>query len=144
MVTNYRQIILMIYPYRCWSLKFKQSDHQFLHQSNVFHHINNILSKSDDGDSEESFNISLQSGYEAMSQARKKVIQLLQIGLLLVNTVEKFQQRALTRLSVTIGPLPGDLSEGSDQRSRHQDVQSSCHDWQSDRRLHRDLLGIRR
>lgn len=56
---------------RCWSLKFKQSDHQFLHQSNVFHHINNILSKSDDGDSEESFNISVQSGYEAMSQARK-------------------------------------------------------------------------
>ncbi|XDV30973.1 hypothetical protein PO909_033770, partial [Leuciscus waleckii] len=53
---------------RCWSLKFKQSDHQFLHQSNVFHHINNILSKSDDGDSEESFNISVQSGYEAISQ----------------------------------------------------------------------------
>lgn len=55
--------------FRCWSLKFKQSDHQFLHQSNVFHHINNILSKSDDGDSEESFNISVQSGYEAISQA---------------------------------------------------------------------------
>ncbi|MGH0123887.1 UNVERIFIED_CONTAM: hypothetical protein FKN15_067692 [Acipenser sinensis] len=54
---------------RCWSLKFKQSDHQFLHQSNVFHHINNILSKSDDGDSEESFNISVQSGYEATNQA---------------------------------------------------------------------------
>ncbi|XP_051563854.1 E3 ubiquitin-protein ligase MYCBP2 isoform X5 [Myxocyprinus asiaticus] len=53
---------------RCWSLKFKQSDHQFLHQSNVFHHINNILSKSDDGDSEESFNISVQSGYEPISQ----------------------------------------------------------------------------
>ncbi|XP_058885304.1 E3 ubiquitin-protein ligase MYCBP2 isoform X7 [Acipenser ruthenus] len=53
---------------RCWSLKFKQSDHQFLHQSNVFHHINNILSKSDDGDSEESFNISVQSGYEATNQ----------------------------------------------------------------------------
>ncbi|KAM9674292.1 E3 ubiquitin-protein ligase MYCBP2 isoform 12-T13 [Dama dama] len=53
---------------RCWSLKFKQSDHQFLHQSNVFHHINNILSKSDDGDSEESFSISIQSGFEAMSQ----------------------------------------------------------------------------
>ncbi|KAE8626014.1 hypothetical protein XENTR_v10006480 [Xenopus tropicalis] len=49
---------------RCWSLKFKQSDHQFLHQSNVFRHINNILSKSDDGDSEESFNISVQSGFE--------------------------------------------------------------------------------
>uniref|UniRef100_A0A8C6XJU4 RCR-type E3 ubiquitin transferase n=1 Tax=Naja naja TaxID=35670 RepID=A0A8C6XJU4_NAJNA len=49
---------------RCWSLKFKQSDHQFLHQSNVFHHINNILSKSDDGDSEESFSISIQSGFE--------------------------------------------------------------------------------
>lgn len=58
--------------FRCWSLKFKQSDHQFLHQSNVFHHINNILSKSDDGDSEESFNISVQSGYEAMSQARTR------------------------------------------------------------------------
>lgn len=60
---------------RCWSLKFKQSDHQFLHQSNVFHHINNILSKSDDGDSEESFNISVQSGYEAMSQVRKLTFQ---------------------------------------------------------------------
>ncbi|NWT45336.1 MYCB2 ligase, partial [Chroicocephalus maculipennis] len=54
---------------RCWSLKFKQSDHQFLHQSNVFHHINNILSKSDDGDSEESFSISIQSGFEVMNQA---------------------------------------------------------------------------
>ncbi|XP_066843515.1 E3 ubiquitin-protein ligase MYCBP2 isoform X16 [Anser cygnoides] len=53
---------------RCWSLKFKQSDHQFLHQSNVFHHINNILSKSDDGDSEESFSISIQSGFEIMNQ----------------------------------------------------------------------------
>ncbi|KAG8452232.1 hypothetical protein GDO86_004144 [Hymenochirus boettgeri] len=53
---------------RCWSLKFKQSDHQFLHQSNVFRHINNILSKSDDGDSEESFNISVQSGFEAINQ----------------------------------------------------------------------------
>ncbi|XP_062492916.1 E3 ubiquitin-protein ligase MYCBP2 isoform X11 [Pezoporus occidentalis] len=53
---------------RCWSLKFKQSDHQFLHQSNVFHHINNILSKSDDGDSEESFSISVQSGFEVMNQ----------------------------------------------------------------------------
>ncbi|KYO37437.1 E3 ubiquitin-protein ligase MYCBP2 isoform A [Alligator mississippiensis] len=53
---------------RCWSLKFKQSDHQFLHQSNVFHHINNILSKSDDGDSEESFSISIQSGFETMNQ----------------------------------------------------------------------------
>lgn len=55
--------------FRCWSLKFKQSDHQFLHQSNVFHHINNILSKSDDGDSEESFSISVQSGFEVMNQA---------------------------------------------------------------------------
>uniref|UniRef100_A0A8C9U137 RCR-type E3 ubiquitin transferase n=1 Tax=Scleropages formosus TaxID=113540 RepID=A0A8C9U137_SCLFO len=53
---------------RCWSLKFKQSDHQFLHQSNVFHHINNILSKSDDGDSEESFSISMQSTYEVTNQ----------------------------------------------------------------------------
>uniref|UniRef100_A0A8C5P7M6 E3 ubiquitin-protein ligase MYCBP2 n=1 Tax=Leptobrachium leishanense TaxID=445787 RepID=A0A8C5P7M6_9ANUR len=53
---------------RCWSLKFKQSDHQFLHQSNVFHHINNILSKSDDGDSEESFNISVQSGFDTINQ----------------------------------------------------------------------------
>ncbi|KAF7242031.1 E3 ubiquitin-protein ligase MYCBP2, partial [Varanus komodoensis] len=61
---------------RCWSLKFKQSDHQFLHQSNVFHHINNILSKSDDGDSEESFSISIQSGFEAMSQESCIVICL--------------------------------------------------------------------
>lgn len=61
-------LIYCLYLFRCWSLKFKQSDHQFLHQSNVFHHINNILSKSDDGDSEESFSISIQSGFEAMSQ----------------------------------------------------------------------------
>lgn len=67
----------MLCSFRCWSLKFKPSDHQFLHQSNVFHHINNILSKSDDGDSEESFNISVQSGYEAMSQARQITTNLL-------------------------------------------------------------------
>ena len=68
--------------FRCWSLKFKQSDHQFLHQSNVFHHINNILSKSDDGDSEESFSISIQSGFEAMSQVSH-------LALLLLNNVLK-------------------------------------------------------
>lgn len=64
----YKFLCFDVSVFRCWSLKFKQSDHQFLHQSNVFHHINNILSKSDDGDSEESFNISVQSGYEAISQ----------------------------------------------------------------------------
>lgn len=48
----------------------------------------------------------------------------------------------LTYLCVITGSLPGDLSEGSDQCSRHQDVQSACHDWQPNRRLHRDLLGI--
>lgn len=63
--------------FRCWSLKFKQSDHQFLHQSNVFHHINNILSKSDDGDSEESFSISIQSGFEAMSQVSNSALLIL-------------------------------------------------------------------
>lgn len=139
--------------FRCWSLKFKQSDHQFLHQSNVFHHINNILSKSDDGDSEESFNISVQSGYEAMSQARKQPLpsfltQLYsrsvscwsrQIGPLVYHPIVILRPCVNLMpacLCVATGSLPGDLSEGPDQRGGHQDVQSSCHDWQPNRWLH--------
>lgn len=75
-------LIYFCFVYRCWSLKFKQSDHQFLHQSNVFHHINNILSKSDDGDSEENFNISVQSGYEALNQVQQMLMFLNRILLI--------------------------------------------------------------
>lgn len=73
---NYLKYCYCLCIFRCWSLKFKQSDHQFLHQSNVFHHINNILSKSDDGDSEESFSISIQSGFEAMNQVSHLTLTL--------------------------------------------------------------------
>ena len=34
---------------RCWCLKFKPSDHMFLHKSHVFSNISKILSKSDEG-----------------------------------------------------------------------------------------------
>ena len=33
---------------RCWYLKFRQSDHLFLHKSHVFSNISKILSKSDE------------------------------------------------------------------------------------------------
>ena len=33
---------------RCFCLKFRQSDHQFLHESHVFSNISQILSKSDE------------------------------------------------------------------------------------------------
>lgn len=46
------------------------------------------------------------------------------------------------KMCVIIGSVYGDLSEGPDQCSRHQDIQPACHDWQSYRWLHRDILGI--
>jgi len=35
----------------CWGIKFKQSDHQFLHQSHVFSTISKILSRSEEAES---------------------------------------------------------------------------------------------
>ena len=33
---------------RCFCMQFRQSDHQFLHESHVFSNISQILSKSDE------------------------------------------------------------------------------------------------
>lgn len=122
---------------RCWSLKFKQSDHQFLHQSNVFHHINNILSKSDDGDSEESFNISVQSGYEALSQVRKKISVF--VWVCIRSTVSPKSDRAVC---VFPGSVLGYLFKRPYQCGRHEDIEPPRHDRQPNRRFNRDLLGV--
>ncbi|KAJ8027887.1 E3 ubiquitin-protein ligase MYCBP2 [Holothuria leucospilota] len=39
---------------QCWSMKFRTTDHMFLHQSHVFSNINRILSKSDEVEAEDS------------------------------------------------------------------------------------------
>nr|XP_055071389.1 E3 ubiquitin-protein ligase MYCBP2 isoform X10 [Misgurnus anguillicaudatus] len=108
---------------RCWSLKFKQSDHQFLHQSNVFHHINNILSKSDDGDSEESFNISVQSGYEAISQELCVVTCLKD----LTSVVDiKTSSRPAMIGSLTDGSTETFWESGDEDKNKTKSVTISC------------------
>ncbi|XP_031417201.1 E3 ubiquitin-protein ligase MYCBP2 isoform X1 [Clupea harengus] len=108
---------------RCWSLKFKQSDHQFLHQSNVFHHINNILSKSDDGDSEESFNISVQSGYEAISQEICVVTCLKD----LTNVVDmKTSSRPAMIGSLTDGSTETFWESGDEDKNKTKSITINC------------------
>ncbi|XP_036396027.1 E3 ubiquitin-protein ligase MYCBP2 isoform X6 [Megalops cyprinoides] len=108
---------------RCWSLKFKQSDHQFLHQSNVFHHINNILSKSDDGDSEESFNISVQSGYEAISQELCMVTCLKD----LTSVVDiKTSSRPAMIGSLTDGSTETFWESGDEDKNKTKSITISC------------------
>ncbi|KAJ8378389.1 hypothetical protein AAFF_G00242770 [Aldrovandia affinis] len=108
---------------RCWSLKFKQSDHQFLHQSNVFHHINNILSKSDDGDSEESFNISVQSGYEAISQEMCVVTCLKD----LTSVVDiKTSSRPAMIGSLTDGSTETFWESGDEDKNKTKSITISC------------------
>ncbi|XP_074845195.1 E3 ubiquitin-protein ligase MYCBP2 isoform X7 [Carettochelys insculpta] len=108
---------------RCWSLKFKQSDHQFLHQSNVFHHINNILSKSDDGDSEESFSISVQSGFEAMSQELCIVICLKD----LTSIVDiKTSSRPAMIGSLTDGSTETFWESGDEDKNKTKNITINC------------------
>ncbi|XP_067419374.1 E3 ubiquitin-protein ligase MYCBP2 isoform X7 [Emydura macquarii macquarii] len=108
---------------RCWSLKFKQSDHQFLHQSNVFHHINNILSKSDDGDSEESFSISIQSGFEAMSQELCIVICLKD----LTSIVDiKTSSRPAMIGSLTDGSTETFWESGDEDKNKTKNITINC------------------
>uniref|UniRef100_A0A8B9J812 E3 ubiquitin-protein ligase MYCBP2 n=1 Tax=Astyanax mexicanus TaxID=7994 RepID=A0A8B9J812_ASTMX len=108
---------------RCWSLKFKQSDHQFLHQSNVFHHINNILSKSDDGDSEESFNISVQSGYEAINQELCVVTCLKD----LTSVVDlKTSSRPAMIGSLTDGSTETFWESGDEDKNKTKNITISC------------------
>ncbi|XP_035377127.1 E3 ubiquitin-protein ligase MYCBP2 isoform X5 [Electrophorus electricus] len=108
---------------RCWSLKFKQSDHQFLHQSNVFHHINNILSKSDDGDSEESFSISVQSGYEAISQELCMVTCLKD----LTSVVDlKTSSRPAMIGSLTDGSTETFWESGDEDKNKTKSITISC------------------
>ncbi|XP_043360570.1 E3 ubiquitin-protein ligase MYCBP2 isoform X20 [Dermochelys coriacea] len=108
---------------RCWSLKFKQSDHQFLHQSNVFHHINNILSKSDDGDSEESFSISIQSGFETMSQELCIVICLKD----LTSIVDiKTSSRPAMIGSLTDGSTETFWESGDEDKNKTKNITINC------------------
>ncbi|XP_039221610.1 E3 ubiquitin-protein ligase MYCBP2 isoform X15 [Crotalus tigris] len=108
---------------RCWSLKFKQSDHQFLHQSNVFHHINNILSKSDDGDSEESFSISVQSGFEALSQESCIVVCLKD----LTNIVDiKTSSRPAMIGSLTDGSTETFWESGDEDKNKTKNITINC------------------
>ncbi|XP_061486029.1 E3 ubiquitin-protein ligase MYCBP2 isoform X9 [Rhineura floridana] len=108
---------------RCWSLKFKQSDHQFLHQSNVFHHINNILSKSDDGDSEESFSISIQSGFEAISQESCIVICLKD----LTSIVDiKTSSRPAMIGSLTDGSTETFWESGDEDKNKTKNITINC------------------
>ncbi|XP_075774972.1 E3 ubiquitin-protein ligase MYCBP2 isoform X15 [Pelodiscus sinensis] len=108
---------------RCWSLKFKQSDHQFLHQSNVFHHINNILSKSDDGDSEESFSISIQSGFEPMSQELCIVICLKD----LTSIVDiKTSSRPAMIGSLTDGSTETFWESGDEDKNKTKNITINC------------------
>ncbi|XP_063160584.1 E3 ubiquitin-protein ligase MYCBP2 isoform X9 [Candoia aspera] len=108
---------------RCWSLKFKQSDHQFLHQSNVFHHINNILSKSDDGDSEESFSISIQSGFEALNQESCIVICLKD----LTNIVDiKTSSRPAMIGSLTDGSTETFWESGDEDKNKTKNITINC------------------
>ncbi|XP_077200064.1 E3 ubiquitin-protein ligase MYCBP2 isoform X19 [Paroedura picta] len=108
---------------RCWSLKFKQSDHQFLHQSNVFHHINNILSKSDDGDSEESFSISIQSGFEVMNQESCIVICLKD----LTSIVDiKTSSRPAMIGSLTDGSTETFWESGDEDKNKTKNITINC------------------
>uniref|UniRef100_A0A8C6XHK3 RCR-type E3 ubiquitin transferase n=1 Tax=Naja naja TaxID=35670 RepID=A0A8C6XHK3_NAJNA len=108
---------------RCWSLKFKQSDHQFLHQSNVFHHINNILSKSDDGDSEESFSISIQSGFEALNQESCIVVCLKD----LTNIVDiKTSSRPAMIGSLTDGSTETFWESGDEDKNKTKNITINC------------------
>eukprot|EP00062_Callorhinchus_milii_P006572 gi/632947251/ref/XP_007888958.1/ PREDICTED: E3 ubiquitin-protein ligase MYCBP2 isoform X6 [Callorhinchus milii] len=109
---------------RCWSLKFKQSDHQFLHQSNVFHHINNILSKSDDGDSEESFNISVQSGYEVLNQQELGIVTCLKdlTGILDIKT----SSRPAMIGSLTDGSTETFWESGDEDKNKTKSITINC------------------
>nr|XP_025976649.1 E3 ubiquitin-protein ligase MYCBP2 isoform X14 [Dromaius novaehollandiae] len=108
---------------RCWSLKFKQSDHQFLHQSNVFHHINNILSKSDDGDSEESFSISIQSGFEVMNQELCVVVCLKD----LTSIVDiKTSSRPAMIGSLTDGSTETFWESGDEDKNKTKNITINC------------------
>ncbi|XP_072434050.1 E3 ubiquitin-protein ligase MYCBP2 isoform X14 [Chiloscyllium punctatum] len=109
---------------RCWSLKFKQSDHQFLHQSNVFHHINNILSKSDDGDSEESFNISVQSGYEALNQQESCTVTCLKdlTGIVDIKT----SSRPAMIGSLTDGSTETFWESGDEDKNKTKSITINC------------------
>ncbi|NXD08304.1 MYCB2 ligase, partial [Nothocercus nigrocapillus] len=110
---------------RCWSLKFKQSDHQFLHQSNVFHHINNILSKSDDGDSEESFSISIQSGFEVMNQASELCIVVCLKDLTSIVDIKTSSRPAMIG-SLTDGSTETFWESGDEDKNKTKNITINC------------------
>lgn len=46
---KHRTFFIQQIAVRCWSLKFRPTDHMFLHKCHVFSNISKILSKSDEG-----------------------------------------------------------------------------------------------
>ncbi|XP_032812561.2 E3 ubiquitin-protein ligase MYCBP2 isoform X3 [Petromyzon marinus] len=107
---------------RCWSLKFRQSDHQFLHHSNVFHHINNILSKSDEGDGDDSFNASVQPG--DLPGPDQCVVSLLRD---LTSSLEiKASSRPAMTGSLTDGSTETFWESGDEDRNKTKSITALC------------------
>uniref|UniRef100_UPI00358FE14E E3 ubiquitin-protein ligase MYCBP2-like isoform X1 n=1 Tax=Myxine glutinosa TaxID=7769 RepID=UPI00358FE14E len=107
---------------RCWSLKFRQSDHQFLHQSNVFHHINNILSKSDEGDGDDGpSNMVQPPGDPGQEHCTTSIMRDL------TSSVEiKTSSRPAMMGSLTDGSTETFWESGDEDRNKSKSVTLSC------------------
>ncbi|XP_030837055.1 E3 ubiquitin-protein ligase MYCBP2 [Strongylocentrotus purpuratus] len=108
---------------RCWCLRFRQADHVFLHRSQVFSNINQILSKSDEneGDGEGSVTGSLVSMTESSvtSQSSVKVDLLRDI----THSVElQVSSRAAMLPSLTDGSTETFWESGDEDRNRNKFV----------------------
>ncbi|XP_041463237.1 E3 ubiquitin-protein ligase MYCBP2-like isoform X3 [Lytechinus variegatus] len=108
---------------RCWCLRFRQADHVFLHRSQVFSNINQILSKSDEseGDGEGSMTGSLVSMTESTvtSQSSVKVDLLRDI----THSVElQVSSRAAMLPSLTDSSTETFWESGDEDRNRNKFV----------------------
>ncbi|XP_071483043.1 E3 ubiquitin-protein ligase MYCBP2-like [Diadema antillarum] len=112
---------------RCWCLRFRQADHVFLHRSQVFSNINQILSKSDEseGDGEGSLSGSVVSAAESSLASQGPVrVELLKD---ITTSVElQVSSRAAMLPSLVDGSTETFWESGDEDRNRNKFVTVSC------------------
>ncbi|XP_070552183.1 E3 ubiquitin-protein ligase MYCBP2-like isoform X2 [Ptychodera flava] len=117
---------LQLMALRCWCLRFRPSDHVFLHHSHVFSNINKILSKSDEGDPEDTLNTSASFVGEIVLQSEQTSVAV--TCPLDITSVAEIQvsSRAAMIQSLTDGSTETFWESGDEDRNKTKAITIVC------------------
>eukprot|EP00058_Branchiostoma_floridae_P002865 XP_002588353.1 hypothetical protein BRAFLDRAFT_81492 [Branchiostoma floridae] len=112
---------------RCYCLRFRPADHMFLHRSHVFNNISQILSKSDEGDGDETISTSSASMGDGSSTAVTQVNYTVECLRDITAQIElKASSRTAMIASLTDGSTETFWESGDEDRNKTKSLTLTC------------------